>query len=316
MCQICADGKDLILGIDVGGTYTKIGMKTREGQKLLYPERSLSPRPENFVSDVTRVIANFLADKPRPVAVGLSLPADVDPTRTIMSTSVRFRCGDLPLKNLLPETHRDIPTFGINDGQAAGLGELVYGRNQEFKNFLFIALGTNVGGAVVLNGRLATHPTKAVGRVAHLCISMGGPQCRCGQRGCWEMYVSTKAILDLLEVKMKMRESSLSQIRDLMPVDIAEAAQRGDAVAIEVYVELAKYLAVGIANISNIFAVDAVFIGGGISLAGTHLFTPLERELRPRFRYADVKLIASELSDSASLYGAIALAEKEGKLEE
>jgi glucokinase len=186
---------------------------------------------------------------------------------------------------------------------------------------LFFALGTGIGGGVVIDGKLRLGPLGAAGELGHQTIIPEGPLCGCGNRGCLETLASGPALsaagvrLLLSGLSPKLYELTGGDTSRVTPQTLAEAAEAGDEQARLVIVEAAGYLGIGVANMVSALHPDLVVIGGGVANVGELLFETVRETVIKRvgmFPPNDVEIKPSSLGENAGALGGVALAVKGG----
>ncbi len=307
---------ELFIGIDLGGTTLKGALVNVEGHIL--EEKSV---PTEVAGGVEHVMSRMMgvirylvssAGKVPVTGVGIGCPGQVNVRKGIFHGGPNFPgWKDVALVFEI-ERRVGIPAVIDNDANLAALGEYAYGGGKGVEDMLLLTLGTGVGGGLILNGELYRGSTDAAGEVGHTVISLDGPECGCGRRGCLEAYVGTKGILNRLREKLERGEVSVLRGKgEATPKDIAEAAAGGDRVAMEVLREIGDLLGIGLANFANLLNVEKIVIGGGVADAGELLLGParerMEREVLQVVRES-VRLVKAELGNLAGRIGAARLA--------
>ena len=194
-------------------------------------------------------------------------------------------------------------------------------RGRDVRNLLFFALGTGVGGGVVIDGNLHLGPLGAAGELGHQTILPDGPLCGCGNRGCLETLASGAALVG--EGARLMRTGLAPRLYDLTggsldritPKEMRQAAEAGDHAVRQAIVRAASYLGIGVANMVTALHPELVVLGGGVAAIGALLFDTVRAVVRQRvgmFPVDGVRIEPSALGEKAGLYGAIALAARRG----
>ncbi|MGI9157699.1 MAG: ROK family protein, partial [Marmoricola sp.] len=195
-----------------------------------------------------------------------------------------------------------LPVLVANDANAALWAEHLYGAAVGAPEVLMVTLGTGIGGALLLDGRLHKGHNGMAGEFGHTQAVPGGRPCECGRTGCWEQYCSGKAL-----VRFAQDAGS-----DLRGPDLTTAAAAGDPVARGAYVEVGRWLGVGVADLVAGYDPGLVLVGGGVSAAGDLLLAPARRALHETLvgsGYREVPpLVPAALGPLAGLVGAAALA--------
>ncbi|WP_433358634.1 ROK family protein [Micromonospora saelicesensis] len=253
-------------------------------------------------------VAGGLADKARadgltPIAVGIAVPGVVDEARgvAVWSANVGFR--DVPLRELTVQ-RLGLPTALGHDVRAGGLAEARLGAGRGTGHVLFVAIGTGIAAAHVVDGTAAVGAHGAAGEIGHILVRPDGPRCGCGRPGCLEAIASASAI--------GRRYAELAGDTADAPVTAAEVAERaaaGEQLAGQVWQEAVEALADGLASGQALFDVAAIVLGGGLAQAGDLLLTPLRAALHERMTFhREPQLVAAALGDEAGCLGAALLA--------
>lgn len=264
------------IGIDIGGTDTKIGLV--DVHNKLLDSVCIPTKAERPVDEVIRTVAETalsILDKngiamEQCVGVGIGVPGTVDRKKGIVRYSNNIRWEDVPLVKEM-STYLPIPVEIANDADCAALGETIAGAGKECSDVVMITLGTGVGGGVVLDGEIYEGRGIGGSELGHMVIVENGEPCTCGRRGCLEAYASATAL---------KREAKRASKKELIPSEIFALAKQGDPAMKEVVEIYIRRLGLGIVNIVNIFRPQLVLLGGGISGQGESLLVPLRRILR------------------------------------
>ncbi len=303
--------KELTVGIDIGGTNTKYGIVDRQGN-VVYQGRISTAQYDEF-RDYFKALAaairegmNSIQEEHRILGIGVGAANGNYYKGTIeRATNLKWK-GIIPLADMLKEEF-DMPAVITNDANAAAVGEMVYGAAKGMKDFIVITLGTGLGSGFVANGMLLNGKHGIAGEVGHTSVNPAGRYCNCGKRGCLETYVSAtgikrtvyKLLADHLEPS-ELRGISFDNLNTKM---ITEAAIRGDIVALAAFEYTGRILGMKLAE--TVFHTDpeAIFLFGGLSLAGDLIFKPtirhMEANLMPLFR-GKVKVLPSGLQNQAA----------------
>ena len=276
----------------------------------------------------------------REVAVGLGAPGLIIAETGVIHFSPNFPgWRDIPLVDYVntalaklhtpkdistdPQPHtaqRDRPVLkGMdNDVNAMTLGELLHGAGVGYKSIVALTLGTGVGGGVVIDGRVYHGSQNTAGELGHTVVEPNGRYCGCGNQGCLEAYAGAKNIVARTQEKIETGRSTVLTAAttdgvSLTPRKIAEAAQAGDPLAIEIFAETGRYIGVALTSIAHILNPQIAVIGGGIAAAGDQLlFEPIRTELSKRAMDipARMKIVKAHLGNDAGIVGAAMLALK------
>lgn len=311
------------LGIDLGGTNIAVGVVNEQNEIIgTASVKTKAPRPAEEIADSMREACLLALDEARMTfddvrSVGVGTPGAVNEDG-VVEFSANLGFHDTPLRELVEE-RLGKPTFIENDANCAALGEQVAGCGGGVPNFVAVTLGTGVGGGIILGGKLLTGVNGAAGEIGHMSVEMNGIPCPCGRSGCFEQYASATALVRQTREAMEQDREKTSKLWELADGDPANvnglvlftAAREGDGRALMVLDQYTTYLAIGLADLVNIFQPDVLCIGGGISKQGDYLIQPLARKVA-ELRYTkhsknQTKICAATLGNDAGIIGAALL---------
>jgi glucokinase len=309
-----------VIGVDLGGTNARAALVTRDGEIRSQARRpSAADLPacatlEQVVEACREVMREGGVGTAEVLGVGIGLPGIMDARSGVCFWSPNFpHWKDVPIGPRVGEA-LGLPAFILNDARCAALGELLFGAARGVRNMVMITLGTGIGGAFVVDGRLLLGPNGSIGEVGHHTVDPAGPLCGCGNYGCWEALCARDAFVERAERKLQSGRPSRLAGRaprgKLTPGLIAGAAADGDALAVEVLEETGFYIGVGVANLINMLNPERFVIGGGIAQAGELLLGPVRRTVDRRavpLQRGTAEIVPALLGDSAGVMGAAAL---------
>ena len=297
---------DLILGVDIGGTSTKIGLV--QNGLILRSDRipTMGHADEHVFADAIAQCIKHLTNDIDPSAIGIGAPNANHFTQLIEQAPNLPWKNDVPLAQIISE-RTGVPTTLGNDANAAALGEWKYGAGKGFDDLLVVTLGTGVGGGVIVNGELVLGSAGNAGEIGHTTIVMDGRDCTCGRKGCLEAYVSIRG--------MRRNYDELDGNKDVLKQEgvqcIADAALAGNYEAMQTFHHTVRWLAVALANAVATTGPARIVICGGIARSGSLLLDPLKEWFRKDLLniYHDrVDLVLSGLGENeAGILGAAAL---------
>lgn len=278
------------IGIDLGGTNIAVGLVDLDSKRIL-EKRSIktnAPRPvEEIAKDMRRVCLQ-LCDRAHIRLhnlewIGVATPGVVKDGIVISAPNLGWK--NAPLGNIIHSLTGCL-TFVANDANCAAYAESVWGCGVGEQSLVAITLGTGVGGGIIIDGKIWEGVNGFAAEIGHMVVEADGRQCACGKRGCLEAYCSASALVKEAKRMMQLYPDSL--LWELAEGDINRmngvypfiAQRRGDVAATQVINEYINYLAVGIANIINVFQPAVVCVGGGISGEGDNLMDPLRQRLK------------------------------------
>lgn len=265
--------EQLAIGVDIGGTKIALALVARSGAVLA--ERRLPTNPAAGASaaldQIARGIDTLRAEAPGLVAgVGIGCPGHVDPATGVVHYAVNLGWTDVPLRDGVQERlDCALPVWVQKDTNAAALGELTFGAARGCHDVIYLAIGTGLGGAAIVNGRLASGLNAYAMEVGHLVLHPQGRLCNCGLRGCAEIYVSGVGLLaGVREWAPKYPASSLAQrIEEIGTRDIVVAFETGDPLAARVMDEAAVTLGTVMSTCASLLNPERFILGGGLGHA-------------------------------------------------
>lgn len=313
--------KPYVVGIDVGGTNTVVGIVDKRGQILKGGSIKTAKHVnvEDYLDELTELINDLISEtttKDQIKGIGAGTP-----NGNYFTGSIEF-APNLPWKGVIPfaqmlEDRTGIPVALTNDANAAAIGEMTYGAARGMKDFIVITLGTGVGSGIVVNGQLVYGHDGFAGELGHVIMRRNnGRLCGCGRTGCLEAYASATGVARTAREYLEIRPDAKTLLRnipveDITSKDVAEAANAGDELAKEIFHYTGSMLGEAFADFVAFSSPEAIILFGGLSKAGDLIMDPIhesmERNLLPIFRNK-VKLLFSELKESdAAVLGASAL---------
>lgn len=321
--------KKIAIGIDIGGTNTKIGVVDDMGHVIMKGSVDTAKHGDAhlYVDELSEEIKNILASAmplnsdAELIGIGIGAPNANYYTGTIEHAANLTFKGIVPLIELLRSKFPEIKHMALtNDANAAAIGEMMYGGAKGMQNFVMYTLGTGVGSGIVVNGDLVYGYDGFAGEIGHTTLIPNGRLCGCGQHGHLEAYCSATGIKRTAFELLTDNHSEDSLLADksyqnLTAKMIFEAAQKGDKIAIETFKMTGEYLGQGLADTVHYLSPEAIFIFGGPTAAGDLIFKPakesMESYLLPVYKNK-VKILPSSLKPGdAAILGASALVWKE-----
>lgn len=321
--------KDVVIGVDIGGTNTAIGVVDQEGN-VMVKDNITTPAHgdiDQYISDLATAIkkliksVKLITQDVEFYGIGIGAPNGNYYTGTIGDASNLSFKGVVHLIEMLRSHFHDMKTLVLtNDANAAAIGEMIYGGAKGMKNFVMFTLGTGVGSGFVVNGDLVYGNDGFAGECGHNTLIPGGRQCGCGGFGHLEAYCSASGMKRTafeLMVQYNATDSLLASksYGELDAKMIFEAAEQGDKIALEVFEKTGEWLGLGLANTVQHLSPEAIFLFGGPTAAGDYIFKPtkkhMEKHLLPIFK-DKIKILPSQLKPGdAPIVGASALVWKE-----
>jgi len=303
--------RELTIGIDIGGTNTKYGIVDRDGN-VVYQGSISTVDYEEFkdyfggLAVALREAIKTIPGAHKLMGVGVGAANGNYYKGTIeRATNLKWK-GIIPLADMIRQEF-DLPAIVTNDANAAAVGEMVYGAAKGMKDFVVITLGTGLGSGFVTNGQLLNGKHGIAGEVGHTSVNPAGRHCNCGKRGCLETYVSAtgikRTVYKLLADHLEPSELRGISFDNLTTKMITESAVRGDIVALAAFEYTGRILGMKLAETIVHTDPEAIFLFGGLSLAGDLIFKPtirhMEANLMPLFR-GKIKVLPSGLQNQAA----------------
>lgn len=299
-----------VVGIDLGGTFFKVGLVEVESGKIkkkLEKETRVHDGREKVIERMAQAV-NELTEGVEYLGVGIGSPGSIDHDKGIVRFSPNFPDWvDFELGGML-SSKLSKPVCVENDANAFVLGEKWFGAGRGYNHIVALTLGTGVGGGVISHGLLITGRNGIGTELGHVIIEPNGPQCGCGNYGCLEALASATAVRRMaLEGQKKFPESVIFKSEKVDAKAVFDGAREGDLLGKLVVERVVNALAIGISNFIHIFNPEVVVIGGGVSRAGDILFEPLREKVEhlvmPSFK-GTYKILQSPLVEEAGILGA------------
>lgn len=310
---------DVVLGIDIGGTYTKFGLVDRSGK--IYFEDQISSREhdkiEQFIASFHERLTHSLGRLETSfhiAGIGVGAPNGNYYTGSIENAPNLAWKGKIEFVKMM-ENQFHVPAVVTNDANAAALGEMLFGDAAGLNNFIMITLGTGLGSGLVVNGDLVYGHDGFAGELGHVRAMDNGRQCGCGKRGCMETYVSAtgikRTIFELLADENVDSEFRKIPFTKLKPKIITAMAESGDLIAIKAFERtgflLGRCLADSVAHVGP----SKIFLFGGLAKAGKWIIEPtkrsMEEHLFPIYRNKIDIVPSALLKKNIAVLGAAAL---------
>jgi glucokinase len=313
--------KNSVIGIDLGGTKIYTALASLSGEIIAEVKVSTQSAlgvtgvQQNIIWTVEQVqIKAGSKDQVRAVGIGVPGPLNVNEGVVYQAPNLGWR--EVPIKQILEKALK-LPVYIENDANLAAIGEHLRGAGVGVRDLIYVAVGTGIGGGLILNGQIYHGAGFGAGELGHMTIEPDGRPCNCGNKGCLETLASGSAMvqkaLDL--VKNGQGQSFLTaaqgEPQKISSYLIAQLAAAGDKEALSILEAAGIALGIGLANVINLLNPSLVILGGGALKVGRPYWEAMEKEVSRRALQAawrQVRLIPAGLGDRSGLFGAIALA--------
>ncbi|MDR2094469.1 MAG: ROK family protein [Treponema sp.] len=310
------------LALDIGGTKTAAALFTRQGEiagDLVLVVKSETFRGEEAVYQNIRTLLEDLirrqgAAVDEILGIGVGSPGPLDTKRGLIIHAPLMKWRNFPVIERLAVDF-PFPALLDNDGNLGALAEQRRGVARGLRNIVYVTVSTGCGGGILINGEIYRGANDGAGEVGHMSIDPDGLECPCGSRGCFELYASGTALLNILKADMAAGKQSV--VFDLAGNDVDklsgrlldEAAARGDEYALALYRREGYYLGAGLANLFNLFDPEMIVLGGGITKGRRFFHKTMMETLMGRSEQPihDDSVCYSEMNDRVVLYGAFFL---------
>ena len=305
----------VVVGVDLGGTNTSVGMVGDDGKQLVHSVFPTHPRSSaaDFVRRLAGVIAELGTKLPAGTAVrgiGIASPA-ANGLRGTIESPANLEWGTVNIRDLVREQF-NVPVAVANDANAALAGERLYGVARGMKNVIMLTLGTGLGAGIAVDGRIVQGENGAAGEFGHITINPGGRMCGCGRRGCVETYVSASGLcrtaVELLAERLEPSALRSTSFKDITAEMVSRLAGEGDPIAREAVAVTGRHLGMLVANLAAAFDPEAVVLYGGLVNAGELLVAParetFDRNAMNIYRNTVRILVSSLNNGEAAVLGA------------
>ncbi len=249
------------IGVDVGGSHIGLGLVNKDGKLVLKAEKDYDKIQEDMsnivletiIELINKIIDNNDVKKEEIESIGIAFPGTVSETTVIKAENLGI--DDFEVVKKLKK-HFDVPIHLENDAKCAAIAEKEFGSLKNYEDAIFLIIGTGVGGAVYLNGKLLRPKRYSGFEVGHTVINKDGIKCSCGRRGCFEVYSSMRRLKEKISKEFNLNTIDGIKIREFIEKN------KDNKKLNEILDEYTQNLEIGIANLINIFEPQAISIGG------------------------------------------------------
>ena len=300
----------LVVGIDVGGQTTKLGVVDARGTVLAQTviRTDTYSTIEPYIAELAEAINKIIKDadaEGKVRGVGVGAPNGNYYTGTIENAPNLpwGHSGVVEFAKLLSAAMNGLPVALTNDANAAAVGEMTYGAARGMKNFIMITLGTGVGSGIVINGEVVYGHDGFAGELGHTAaVRNNGRQCNCGKTGCLEAYASATGVARTAREWLELTDepSVLRNLDTIASKDVYDAAKEGDKLALKIFDFTGRILGRSFADFIAFSAPEAIVLFGGLARAKEFLLAPMEEamnaNLLPLWKNK-VKIVFSQLKE-------------------
>ncbi|MBD1373312.1 ROK family glucokinase [Hazenella sp. IB182357] len=304
------------LGIDMGGTFTKLGIV--DGTGKVYGKSKFETKGKQGIDDYVERLTYYSKELVNQLdmewkaldGVGLGLPGFIDRKKGWIRHLPSLGWRNIKIKEKL-EQSLQLPIDIDNDANVATLGECWCGAGKNQTDVICITIGTGIGVGIIANGQLIRGQSGLAGEAGHIVIEPDGEPCSCGQRGCMGKIASATAMVKEANRQLQAgKETSLKKCSTITTLDIFEAAKTQDQVATQVIERALTALTTVMSYLTVTLNPGLFIIGGGVSHAGDHLLNPLKTkylDITQKMMKKDVNIKLATLGNDAGFIGAASL---------
>jgi glucokinase len=322
----------IFVGCDLGGTNIKAGLvNVEDGHVILSDSIPTLARQgpeavlERMATLITDLINESAVEKDRIGGLGISAPGviDLETSTTEFLPNLYSEWRGVPVGERM-KSYLNLKVNMLNDVRAITFGEWAFGAGRGVDSMACFAIGTGVGGGLVVNNELVLGFGGTAGELGHQTVDLNGPRCGCGNYGCVEVFASGPAIATMAARGVRqgwsteIAELSDHDLNQITPKVVARAADMGDEFALEVWNRAGTYLGIGVANILTSVGVKRVVISGGVAKAGDLLLDPIRETVKKRVFLMPVEkvdILAGKLGTDAGIVGMAAWSARKNGIE-
>ena len=303
-----------IIGVNVRPATTTIGLADLDANFVAQESLPTAVDPERFIADLTPRIRNLIEMRPEISCegIGVSLPGRVDLNSQRLVFAPNLGWGPIDLKTPL-EKATGLPVELENAANACALAEFWFGpRREGVRNLVAVTVSEGVGTGLILNHQLARGSTGMTGEFGHITIVEEGLECKCGNRGCWEVYASNSAAIRYYTSSSSTARNGKASAKSPAAApafdDILRLAEQGDQKAVDAIKQVARYLGIGVALLVTGLAPDVIVVVGEITRAWNRVGPIINEIVNSRsFTYAPTRVVPTDPAGDPRLRGTIAL---------
>jgi glucokinase len=301
------------IAVDIGGTRIRVALYAKDQIEPLKQERIFTQGPGGPMERLVNLIKDLWPIENDVLSIGAAAPGPLNPKSGVLYRAPNIPGWDnLPLRQILEDAFH-VPVAVGNDANMAALGECRFGAGKGHSDLIYITISTGIGGGVMLDDRLVLGARGLAAEIGHVTVVPNGPLCGCGKRGHLESVASGTAIARWMREQVASGLSSTLSGKEIITAkDVAEAADQGDALAVQAMTQAGTFMGVALADYMHIFNPTMVILGGGVSRSGPNYMDPMKEALRthvisPQY-LENLEISLAALGDDAGLLGTLELA--------
>lgn len=308
-----------IIGIDLGVDYIHVILSNFIGEIIFeeYVNIKMEEPKEKLLNLLFNLIEKAI-DKAPPtpkgiLGIGIGVPGIVEKESGIVLIAPNLKWKNVHLKSII-EQRFNLPVYIDNEANAGALGEKWFGEWGKISDLIYLSVGIGLGAGIIIDNKLFRGAAGFAGEVGHTTINFQDDVCSCGNIGCLENFASERALLSVIKKLVKEgaedRYISCENIHEITPSQIIQAAMDGSRICRMAVLEVAEKMAIGIANLVNIFNPEIVIVGNKASFFGDLFLEKLREVVNQKSfiaQFYDLKIEVSKLKDRAVVLGCIAM---------
>ncbi len=309
------------IGVDIGGTKIAAGVVDDEGNILAQTRRATEPDDAASIDRAVAEVYAELSQKYDVGAIGVAAAGFVNSERSTVLFAPNIAWRDYPLRERVDALiDDDVRIVVENDANAAGWAEFRFGAGRHVDDMVMLTVGTGLGGAIVVGGKLVRGAWGVAAEVGHMRVVPGGHYCGCGHEGCWEQYASGSALVRDAQAAIVVDAQRGAMLLELAGGDpeqltgpqITQAAHAGDPLAVSLLEHLGRWIGEGSASVAALLDPALIVIGGGVGAAGDLLLDPARKafadQLSARGHRPEAEIQIASMGNEAGIVGAADLA--------
>jgi glucokinase len=277
--------------------------------------------PQAVIEDLADAIHSLITQSQvKPVAIGIGAAGQISKNSGIVEFSPNLKWKNIPLQKLI-EDKVNLPVIVINDVRAITLGEWAFGAGRGFSDVVCLFVGTGIGGGIVSGGKLLEGASNTAGELGHLTVSLNGPECTCGNRGCLESLASGWGIAQQAQIAIEkdrgkgdfLISTAGGFVSAITSEIVAKCANLGDNLALSIINTAIDALVAGCISVVNVFNPSIIVLGGGVVSGMPEIVKKIESGVKAfalPSASRDLKIVESALGAKAGVVGAASLAKE------
>ena len=302
------------IGIDLGGTRVKIGLvaNNRLISQAVVTARAAQGMAASLpiiTEHVNMLLKKFALTQTSLQGVSLGFPGLVDPyQKKILSTNGKYADAHTIDLEAWVKEEWNVPFFIDNDARMAAIGEWKFGAGKNTDDLVMVTIGTGVGTAAILNGKLLRGKHFQAGCLGgHLSVQFNGRQCSCGNAGCMEAYAATWSIKEQILADKDYIDSALHDAEVIDFESLFAAAEKGDALALQIQQQCLDIWSTGVVNLIHAYDPEVVVIGGGVMQDPERILPYITHQVHQHAwcPWGTVQIRATQLGNDAGILGAV-----------